>query len=269
MISDALNWLYARLWSHPIGTHEGVPFIVLHKDQTLVPFRAPVQVRDHAYADLADFAAAVNRRLPIDATDILFDPDQDLVVADGGPREKSADQLVLKLKLHPRWKRWAEVLGKRLDQRAFHKLLISTPDGDTEEVQGPDGPIGTMALVTAQDVGSLRVAKGSVFTGELDPRGFYRVRDQSSTTEVSAKIHSSITVHVPMYLLGADEQVYAITLDLDVLTEGAAPAFVLSCPALDLVRHKAQGDALGLLRSLLAPGYLVGLGTHGVETVDI
>lgn len=284
MLSDALNWLFARL-SLGLSPHvsvDGSAFAVLHKDQVLTPVRSPVQARRHVYADLQDFASAVNRRLAVDDADVLFDVAADTITATGHARDMRSDVLSCELRLHPRWKRWADLIGRKLDQRTFYRHLISTPPGDTEIVTAPGGQeLGRESLIVAQDIGALKIVKGSTFAGELDPRGFYRVRDLSSTVEASAKIPSQMTIHVPMYLLGEPEfdengapvdargQTYAITLEIEVVTDQAAPLFVLTCPALDLVRHAAQQDAMALLRSLLEPGFLVGLGHYEVETVAV
>lgn len=281
MISDALNWLFARFGGNSMhALPEGNRFVVVHKDQVVAPVLGTTQVREHHMADLTDFAAFVNRRLSSVATDVLFDTDSDVITADGGPSDRRSDALTCGLRLHPRWKRWNDLLGKKLDQRAFYRHLLSSTPEDSELLETPNGQvIGRAHLVIAQDIGTLKITKGATFVGELDPRGFYRLRSNDATVEASAKIPSSLEIRVPWYQLGApvldnDGQpadargaTYAITLEIEVITDGATPLFVLTAPGLDLVKHAAQIDAVNLLRDLLDDGFLVGLGRHGVELV--
>lgn len=279
MIADALAWLTARIMpTSVLSSPQGAAFAVLQGEQKLVPVVGVQPMRRHVFQDLSDFAAFVNRRHEPMGSDILFDGTLETITASSAARSLIPDVVVCQLHHHPRWKRWNALLGKALDQRTFYRHLVTTPAEDSEVVMSTKGePLGRAHLLAAQSVGTLRVAKGSTFTGELDPRGFYRVHDSAQSTEVNTMIPSSIAIDVPIYRLGepdewdergqpADERgaTYRVELELEVITDHSAPAFRLTAPGLDLVRHAAQVDALRLLRKRLDPGFLVGLGAYAV-----
>lgn len=276
MIAEALAWLTARIMP-PATIHSprGAAFAVLHEGQSVEAIVGAQACRRHAFQDLEDFARFVNRRLdPLNA-DVLFDGQKDLITASSAARTLDPDVITCLLHYHPRWKRWAALLDKVIDQRTLYRHLIASPAEDSEVVETPAGPLGRAHLLAATEIGAVRVVKGSTFTGDLDPKGFYRVRDMSQQTEVSARIPSTLAIDLPFYRLGEPEYdsnrptdergaTYRIELDLEVITEGEAPRFRLTAPGLDLVKHAAQVDALNLLRKRMDPGFLVGLGAYSI-----
>lgn len=227
--------------------------------------------RTHTFDDLTSFAAWLNRHVPtieaqerceILATDKHVD-------ADLTPADPSSDTVRCLLKEHPLFAAWQGILSKPLQQKQLHAFIRGavTTFAETEGVNQGD--------LIASQVRKVQVNGGAELSAELDETGFYRVEIAGARTAIASQIPPSFVVSVPIFAgvkkVGEDAEArYALGILLSMDVAGDAKngiVFHLSCPELPVVLHQARLDAVAYLRSLLAEGFLVGLGAIGTEDV--
>lgn len=277
MIADAIRVLLDRVRPVMSYTRDHGGIVLVHDNgQRIHEIRQPSRVRRHTFHDLEDFAAFLKREFPDDdlgrnMLDVLFDATCNRVVADFSADEPDDQSDIVKcdLKEHPRLKWWTSQLGRSLTQQAFYKLVATACDADFDNAT--DNPAdGTMRAALAGNIQVLQVRRDASFEGQLDHRGFYRLKSAVEGADiVSARIPAEIGITVPWYQ-GLDEFTYRLELLVDVeIPEKGAPTFVLSCPALPLVQAAAVEDAVGKLRTLLGEDFLVCRGAHEMKSVEL
>jgi hypothetical protein len=231
--------------------------------------------REHTFADAESFAAWLLRHADPQKTDILVDENQAVAMLD--PRDEHADEVVMPIALHPRFARWAAIFGQKVSQKALYKFLVASfEDFPGAPVEGTNERF-SFGEKLAADLLRFEAVRNSEVQIILDERGFTQFSAATDKVQVKGSIPPKFSIRVPM-LTGAldpatsEEFVYEVEILLEVVPPEAntkgPPAFILTCPKLQLVLTKARADLVVWLRHLLAEKpFLVGLGKAQTQSV--
>ncbi len=230
-------------------------------------------VSAHKFADVDSLAAWLLKHAKPGPTEVLVAATE--IRASPDPARAGRTGVSAKLHPHPRAQRWFDAFKKGLSQRDLFRLLIVAEEDFPQLTLADGSPAGSGNF--AHEVRKLSVKRDSAFAAELDHRGFYKVRDESASTELSARVPSEFEIVVPLLQgirdasdvvmdapepHGALECTYTLRILLDIDMSMAAPQFTLSAPGLELAQHEALRDAAAWLRHLLGDEWLVGLGDY-------
>ena len=232
--------------------------------------------RAHVFEDIDSFAAWLRRHADPDDLEVLVAPSG--AKAALTPFTPTGDIVSCPLALHPRWARWASLFDKQILQADLHRLVLSSPE-DFLPVTDTTGAMlaPSYGPLLAAELAKFNLSKLKEVNIELDERGIVTFSAVSEKTTLQGRLPRSFVVRVPM-LLGInveDEDVewaeadYSVEVLLQVkATEAGPPVFVLRCPQREVIERESRIDAVAWLRHLLGDGFLVGLGSLGLETVD-
>lgn len=278
---------------HPQLLEDGHTVVVAHHEHVKlhVSTLGKRPAARHSFADLDSLAAWLLRSAGDHAlvADVLVSESR--TVAHIDPDDPASDLVVVPMVHHPRFARWVRVLGKPLSQREFMRLLIAArADFPTEYAKDRAGDVravGTEGERLAAEVGKISIARITNWKSEIDKSGVTTLAAADATTTVNAKIPSELNILVPWFIgvkagdgaggLLDFDQVYSITLDVDVNADGKdGPEFTLTFPAYAEVQLQATRDAAEHLHRRLnvephpdTGPWLVVLGTHATADVPI
>lgn len=229
------------------------------------PELAASPARAHDFAEAEGFAAWLKRQHQAETTEsraplsVLADPVAGVIYAvldDSDATFGGREVVTLRPVMHPRWKPWAEILGRRLDMETF-ALFVAEHRRDVAGAAGRD-----LALTLSQ-------VRASVKTTVDRGRGRKAVNGIVVTTEVTGQrgeerveLPDTINVSLPIFVATAPQ-----TIELDLTVEagrdGAVTA-LLSGGAAEEARHGAFEEMLEVVRKVVAPlGAVVTFGSPG------
>lgn len=254
--------------------------------------------RGHVFDDVESLATWLNRHaVDREGAEILVD--QQVISASLSPAHVGGDTVTCVLPLDPRIQGWLAMFGKRggLSQREFHLLIraqlgdldahtsalmlatvrdLTITKGDTRQIKlDATGYVRYAAMSQNREIsGQIPtnfVITVPVFEGikvwPIELLGF-KVNRVTGRSEDLGPVEPG-----GVMILESDEDVqlqppewqpalYSIevllTMEEDPTTKDIR--FTLEAPSLPVIMRKARRDAAAYLRSLLAPGFLVGLG---------
>jgi hypothetical protein len=229
--------------------------------------------RVHVFEDVESLAAWLLRHGAPEKVEVLVDAHE--VVAMLDPRVDHTDRVSSPVKLHPRFRRWAELFGKQQTQKSLYRFIV----GALEDFPGM--PIeGTAERFSygeklAGDLLKFEAVRNSEVKIELDERGFSRFQSIQDKVTVTGSIAPKFAIRLPVLTGVLDPAEHAeIVYDIEILvevipaSEKGPPTFVLSCPKVDIVLTQARADLVIWLRHLLAEKpFLVGLGKAQTQSV--
>lgn len=227
----------------------------------------------HEFHDLDSFAAWLLREQCGAVTDILFDADR--VTADIVRAGVGNDAVSCLLKRHPRFVRWANVLGRPLSQRDIHLLVLSSGEDFDTQVDGATGKVvGHAGQSLAAQLQKFSAKRAKDVTVEVNEHGLTTLSAVNDKTTITGTLPASFYVEVPV-LRGVRDDVgsmvvHRLELFLSVdLDDKGAPTFTLRCPSLEIVVEAALTDGANHLRRELGAGWLVGRGTSKRAVVTV
>lgn len=232
-------------------------FMLVRQGYEVVPVqREPSPQVRHNFNDIESFAAYLTRGTDYDGAkvDILFSNGD--FMAHDKPYELDHDIIKCTLEPHPTMSLWKDARCN-MDQLAFRELLRTCP----EVFQAMTGDTNTATYLLGE-IQALEVKKVINWVRELGPNGEIRVFGEGGDVTHSLKLPPFVEIEIPWFM-GIDKT-YKIEVFIDIDVSDRAPSFKLSAPKWDLVKHKAELDAVASLRSILGEGWTVGLGVASV-----
>lgn len=222
--------------------------------------------RLHQFADIASFAAWLNRHATGDDAEILVDDDSITAALDATTH--NADRVTCILVFDPAFDRWHDVFGCALSQKELHGL-VRAGAGALDE--------STCAQLLAA-VRNLTITRGSKRDMRLTELGSYQYTAKSENRDFTGTIPASFVINCPVYegvhTVGASGTMTPASYAIEVLltvddTEEGDVTFTLEAPGLDAIVRQARRDAAEYLRSLLDDSFLVGMGVLKTQTVAV
>lgn len=228
--------------------------------------------RTHQIEDAGSLAAWLQKHADAATTEILVSDDQ--IVAALRPADINSDIVKVPLAPHPRWKRWAALLGEepKIGQRKLHRhVLACAQDFPPQPIEGGGATSAGEAL--AMQLAKFNAVRSQECTCEVDELGYVRFAAAAEKTQITGRLPPKFKIRVPLFL-GVEksgvEPIYELELFLTVEpAEKGPPAFGLTCPELEVVRRTACLDVVEHLRAKLegdgSKPFLVGVGKY--ETI--
>lgn len=226
------------------------------------PALAASPARAHTFAEAEGFAAWLKRRHGAEkgTLSVLADPVGGVIHAvldDAAGTLGGREVVTLRPVVHPRWKPWAEILGKRLEMGAFALFVAEHRRDVAGEGVGRD-----LALTLSQ-------VRASVKTTVDRGRGRKAVNGITIETEVKGQrgeervdLPDSIDLMLPLFVATAPQRI-----DLDLTVEAGRDGEVtalLSGGAAEEARHGAFEQMLEEVRAVVEPlGAVVTFGAPG------
>lgn len=220
--------------------------------------------RVHAFDDLGGFAEWLQKHAESVPTEILFDS-AGKVTAGLTPQDRYGDLVTCQLKVHPRLQRWLGLQGKALDQRQFHRHIVSSLD-DFPPAKSTDGiALGSSGGPLAAAVQKIAVKRDGKLEVQVDDLGFVTFSGGDQKTAIMGKLPPRFTIRVPWFI-GADPSA-SYDLEVHIAVDPDAVTFTLEIPNAEVVKHAALLDAATYLRDQLGQDWLVGLGALKVAPI--
>lgn len=228
-----------------------------------------VGARRHQIEDVDSLADWLKRHADAAVVEVLVGKSEIVAILD--PRNPTSDRITTPLAFHPRFDRWVAATGKRLEQFAFQRLVLTAAEdfGKLWSTEGDD--LGSEGQKLAEGLLKFSMGRNTEVAVEYDAAGFATVNGKSEKTNVSSKIKPYYDLYVPVHLGIVDgddkERIYKVRLFVQVVLQDGQPVFVLSIPELEVVRRQARLDVAAHLRRRVGDTFLVGLGEAKVEAV--
>lgn len=237
---------------------------------TIAHFGGVIEPRPaHVFADLADFAAYLNRHaVGFPKCDVLIDAHG--ATATFNHESRTAPKISCALRLHPDWSAWGAVLGKALTAEQLHDHVRAVAPTFTGIDNEGMAVISTGEHILAQ-LARLEVVKGGGIKIGVAANGLIEFSGSEDKTTVTGRFPDAFEIVTPLYDSVEDDRgksdAYTVEVLLTLKVVDGAPLFVLRAPRKSVAELDALRGAVAYLRRLLHESFLVGVGE--ARSVDV
>lgn len=216
----------------------------LHPEEARPPKRAESPAKKHEFFAAASLAAYL-AKYGSEHTVVFADPNAEMIHAVLDERAKDGfEVLTMRPALHPLWKPWAEVAGRRVPLRDFAQFVAQ----NRRVIVQPDGKSLTLMLSQVRASVSVEVQHGR---GKEAVNGLMiKTKIQGVEKQDSVEIPDEITIDVPLYV---DTENRPIELDLCLEADRDGEVSVLvSAGTVAEARVAAFEDMVEVIRAGIA-----------------